>query len=1559
MGDAQFSRYLLIVLLLRTVCSQTLVSSTFKNTEFSLKGVSYEYLVLDIDYEEDLYSLAGSPCSCTQDSVDECFNGTTIETVVDETGYDVIELTEDTWVEYKSSEVMYFKFTLEPTEENPCPIAAIEWNHGGSWVGIRVSNDEIPSKKTYQWSQVSWAPGYKTICSSDPFYGFGTYYIGVFPDTIGKPSNFKLRYSTGETKECDDIEELEPQSEEDYEELEIEWEWIYDGLYMEGVALYDDYKYYRLLLDEDCVDIGISVRSVVLSDADFDLYISRYEDPYLDDFVYEWTSFDDGDDNIAIANLCKPDDLGEDDDFILYISVYSYRGSEDGTPFHLVASTDADQIKLLPLTSWGERSFETFLFDSFSLHCGDEELYCSSAQYADCDSEPYRCCFPLNYAHPSTKGSNPLVVSNTYSDELAALTRSDFDMAYPEIVPGRFSVGIMTARRTPTTYEQYFHGNISECTGKFYGTIVIEDGSPLTDEMSFTERSVSCDYEKFHEWKDNYTNAITEVEEAATSTLLSDALLNLNFLFLDDIYYDCRDNMKEFISYENKLVKSYTEQYSCYDKPGTDAFYESACCNYQNRLDNCCSPSSFDLTQSVPTDTITDNLESQCSVGTCSSYRAEDLIGNAASAYKCIEELNNEVGEFISSNPSAFVYDCRKSLMSDDNGGRTCESDSDCVEGSSCDEITHRCDHGIDEIFDCFAESIDPKLGQLLFAQWELTSEYSQAEFISELNSRLVIDECTGPGSVVYQDHIQYTREQNTCEDDCVLTDVEPNCFENTCDVPDICVGSPDGSQCYRFFASVAGISGCEEEKRCSWMDCTGVDGSTCVDDCDVGGFACVLCDSNGVCTELPGITDEETCNLGVCNLDKSITDASSCSSIGVCSSLCNGTACADQTECESEGSYCSDIDYLSPWIIDGWEGEDAETIGQDGLCISPFIVDFYGGAGCESYDYYPAFSGCVQYIDNQEECEDYDYVWYELAVDQATCENSETKCYSDYYEVFNAMDESKCDVCSLSYGPIFEWIEAEWTEGEMLTTSWVSRQATPIRSEGQTIDYLKLYEELENSYLRPVAFAYSTESLCLHDTEVNAIDTIACDCLAGNSDCHTANAVETRISVNNICPFIQYEIEGSNKKVFVPKSALDPEDLCQVLTIYQVGVQQFLLQSTAALSSDVFSSTFVNEYAIIEDTSGDIIGQLGSSGIRVEIEASLLDAISVCIIPLVDAISTRYVDPVFVELVEDKFIILNDIETYSNGEYICGNFSEAGTYFVAYLESGAQGISFDIVLRYIVSVIYFIVTIFAVVQGVQLKFEDQIVKKRDAKYNLKFIVLTIVILFSGTRGVYMLFPGDIPAWGTYLFFELPSFFFFTIYATILYLWVEISWLRKKVSRESQVKELYYAFLGFNVVIYIVFIIFILMFTFWPSTKLPCELTESLNEEKALINLVYLILIGVVTGALSISFLVAGIQLVIPLLKSSNSKKSVKRAATFTTIFTLCFLIKSILYLWSGIAGEQLPLYVFVPLEIIPALGLLSHIRPPCGCRKMYREYTVTRGTSKRGDGGKIRKRKK
>lgn len=237
-----------------------------------------------------------------------------------------------------------------------------------------------------------------------------------------------------------------------------------------------------------------------------------------------------------------------------------------------------------------------------------------------------------------------------------------------------------------------------------------------------------------------------------------------------------------------------------------------------------------------------------------------------------------------------------------------------------------------------------------------------------------------------------------------------------------------------------------------------------------------------------------------------------------------------------------------------------------------------------------------------------------------------------------------------------------------------------------------------------------------------------------------------------------------------------------------------------------------------------------------------------------------------------------------------CFNTTQPGTYFAVQLDPMWQTIEeIQPEFKYFAGALYILVILGTIYQYLQLHLEKNVFKQAgERKYGHKILFLTVILIFSIARAVYWFSP-DLGIAGDYLTFELPTFLFCSMYSSILYLWSEVVILTRKLrTGKTEVKTVFNLYVLFNLLLVVVFLVYVLLFNLWEDATLPCQINLSkASESKRIINTAYLITIGVITLGMALLFIVEGLMLfcyIFKLNKRRAKKKNMLEQFSYNNI---------------------------------------------------------------------------
>lgn len=1124
--------------------------------------------------------------------------------------------------------------------------------------------------------------------------------------------------------------------------------------------------------------------------------------------------------------------------------------------------------------------------------------------------------------------------------------------AYDQLQSNKLLFGIQIAHRTSgSDYTRYVDPSIdlSRCTIRWRNLLIGgQSAEPLTTAVTFTPRNLTCDNTAFTKTKDQiyeYMNSMYSVESQGALTL---AHLRLAFTAFSPVFSGCK-NLIDSLTTQNSSALVYAGLTNCNALWGTEAYDSSPCCSADVAYSQCCAPYSLNHSIVLPSQVLPTNIQSQCAAPECSSKVVNNYVrllqktNDVASG--CSANFRSVAGASVISGKTSFIRACREEILGADLLGLPCESNSDCLAGRSC-LPSGRCDHNESLVMDCFASRIDPVVGTFLLRRWGVSGAYSKEKLRSEMPLRIFNTTCIGGNAVRYRDHYWYQTTTPFCSDDCKLSESEPRCLESSCSVPDICDRSVTGNSCWRFWSfNRADSVGCLADRYCSWIDCKASfpsDSVGCEAACTNASLiaqpVCVQCSTPYSCATNSDIEafDETRCNVGLCTADLAETDATACRNKGICTAKCRNPSnmteeldCPSLAACSAAG-VCSDSFDVAPAI--------ASLIGSgDSICILPFDFESGTGASCRNSSAVQVASGCaVSDFQSRASCVAASGYWHVLAMNSSACAAvAPMECFDGDSGSFLGRSRVECQRCTSQWRAPYSWSRGEWTPGSVAPLRWVNREWKASNTLGTAINYPQFTEEVGKAIADDVSTAFLTESLCRFDNLLKTVGAVACDCTAarGLGSCFSSGAGARQIGVGRVCPSLNNSISVSPVTVYASPTALSADESCKVVRISLTPNDQFALSGLSALTSEIFKQRITNVFAVARNSLGAVVGQILSDAIATEYDGLTAIPMRVCILT-VDSIPrdsryTRY-DMARLDATTNKIFVLGTNATYVSGE-VCAQISNSGTYFaVATVPIWKEVPAYDEAQRtqsFVGAALYYFVVAFGVAQAFILSLWDR------RNFVQRLLLIAVVTAFNLIRGAYLtLAPGtlDQAPGARYVFFEFPTFLFFSAYSVVLYLWTLVIQRSQKMGNTRAADRPARIFLlGINVFFYAVFILFIILFTTLGTSSSPCAFSEAqaqarLNESQRTLGIAYQAVIALICLILAAIFCVQGVRLVwlLRAFRTNESKsRSVRRILLTSTaaVCTVSFVVRCAVFIAAS-AGASLPVIVFVLLEVIPSL---------------------------------------
>jgi hypothetical protein len=1546
-----YSHILLIFFVLISSCYSLppqLLSATQYEKSATILGGEQRYITYELDFDQDLYYQENWPCPCTTQGVKNCTSVPFSSSEVNETGYNITILKKDEYIyrETNFTELTYYKFDINISDFTECPIIYVDLQSIYGQMQLLISNDGIPTLYNYQWYKYQLQRDSVWICSTDPRFKWGTWYITVqnaAPVTLRNA--YRIKWSVvSKSNTCrGNIGNSRSQPIQVNNSMQLQ----------DGIAHYSKlplllYEYYHYFPTTVCIDYSMSARqSDPLQEGDVDIYMSL-SDPYTSfETGYDYSAYINHDDSMALRSLCSP--TGKLSDFVIYSAVQTWKGDMVQV---MVVATETYTFISRPVTELPPQGlFNSLTGSTFELSCSnsdtsdvvqEEVFYCQFPAHIYCmePQAPYQCCSPL-MAIPPTESANPLWPSLRAFRDLEFSRQLPWDLpSYTEAqnnwsnIPKRLTLAILRDVRYSNELRKFVQNeNMNNCTLKWKHNFANYAGEPIQKLVTFTNKQLNCNYVKFKEYLTRANQLIQNMEETLDYSKLQMYHLQLQILMIDDVVLGCKKYIDQLFKIKNQSI-DYLNQYQCYNYRYTVEYDYDPCCTYMGTLHKCCEDKNITIyRQSLDEikDTPVECLQPECSAAVLNQYLQDNsLINNRTKG--CTSQWDTIASSDVVSSLTDFIAQCRNDLLGYyDMQGITCTNNLDCQYGVECNLITKKCLHNDSHVIQCWIDNMDIELQQSLFNYWKIQQPVTTPSLYQEIYNRIMTPNCVGPGSLHFRDHWFWDTMASDCHDVCTDNNLAPLCFENDpmkCPIPAECPEASESS-CFHWWTFIGvtpqEINECTTSQGCNWKipsSCSSrnLTDSECITDCNVGTPVCLSCDG----TECYDTDFNQTeCNIGLCSINFTIHDVSLCESSGVCSL---GTL-KDKIECENNG-ICTDSGLL-----------------QDS-CFSPFQPDFYGTPYCGGLN--PEFEfGClVPNITDKSSCESQsdewgNYLWVESGnklTNQNSCTSaSENQCFNDPYGLWVKMDQKDCNLCGLNYEGTLNWEQGVWTVGKIIKLEWTIRQVQPLRQIQNSLDYLLFYQEISQAIMSKVSLAFSTESICRNVPILNAIGQLTCDCLDKQSTCY--NSTSNKLGVGRACPFIESNINLGDVTLHIFNDTLYYNESCKPIYVSKYSSSQYQQQPVSRISSDLFITRSPNVLAIVRDTSNQIVGQIVSDGFGITwsgIQGTNLPLYICILIDPNNQIDSNF-DKIALSYKNDQGVVVvySDAEIIDNS--ICGYIEQPGVYFGSKIASNSsiltQNIQSTANWGYSACFLYGILIIITVIQLVRICKRN----KSSPVIKVKIMALIITLIFSIVRTINMsvfTLPWYVGTTGIdiILLVEIPTILFYVMYFSIIYVWFKIIISTNKLKNNISDTTIIKGYLITNMTVLILFIIF--MITYYVITEdilPPCKSTLTTSRPKHhIVNVAYLLFMSILSTVITIIYIVVGTKF----LKELRREKIMQRkdliimTSLILTSFSILFIIRSIVILWSAVTNAVLPVIVYVLLEFLPSLVMLYYINP-------------------------------
>ena len=1466
-------------------------------------------------------------------------------------------MTEGVWYDssiYTTYGAQYWAFDVPASLAGSCPMIRFEMQVSVGTLSAFISARTIPTSGEYDFTRSFSSHSWSTICPSHPAFYYGRYYVNIANAAARSTNIYRMRFSIIQSPTCLGRDTLPPPGVTETAPANAVPSWIPDGvmqtLVVSPTANINNPRFFKMYAPGRCTNVSAAVyRTNPTQDWPF-IYLSTANGIPTEASLATTIAYQRVPEAWINIQYCNPN--ASQDYNIFYFAIMPR--TTGNLQFVLTTDQYIPPIALSSLSYSANRQ-EIMYGAAPSLNCPNAQQVCRYFGYRGCEASGIsQCCYHF-LPIPAEQNVQAMWPWNTADTSVGQFHQNiDWTDMQP-IVPGKMAWALNMEWSDANTRTVYLDVDPGQCNITLGRGFVNSRYEPLTDlSISFTPKQLDCDYETYINVS-NRIQALTETyidgtavdtdretgapASAANSknTVAAVALQQLRIAIAswNDGYIGCQDMI--FDRFAN-VTQNYNESESyaiCNHFPGTAAWRQDACCNADLLPTVSCRPTVVPQPLPILGSVRKSAMESNtCENPQCSQSAVEALIYTnnhiQDPSSGCLAALGERASVELATDRLAFTYSCINDLLGDDLLGVRCSSTDDCrtianetyfTDDASitCDSKRGRCNFTPQNVLNCMAHKVDIDTALGLFSQWGIAGKPDVASLYSAFESRWLRSQCTGPNALRYRAGFRFTLLTPGCEDYCNLNNLEPSCVDTSksrteaCEVPTVCDFSVNTSRaiCWRTWQPTTDdAAGCLSSKICNWRrndtyPCPYSSSEDCTDACEdssLSEFVCADCtkDITNTCLEIESITDENTCNAGLCTTDSSITDAATCEATGTCSGRCVG---CDQAQCESVGA-CSDYVAFKPLA-------DA---GIDGVCIARRNYSAQSGVWSCPTGFTNIGWTCANMNAsfNESSCSAAPFwfytSWYEFATSAETCaSNSGSFCFQRSINSYTYRNISECNVCGADciWTTPYTWGPAIWTPGRMQPLSWFRREYVSQASMTETVDLKQATADVNEAITRDFAFAYYTDALCRYDSRDDLVTSVVCDCATSDASNCFQNRAQAAVGSIRVCPFQYRSLGTAVAIVTVPSTAAVTQTSCKILTVSETSVGKYQVPPDHSVTHALFNKIIENPFLIVVNDKDAIVGQLISDAATVNFDFTPDVPIQICVLVEefldIDKSLTHYT---LARIQSDNSIEVYDSsnlaseaanvtdftydtqfeENSSTRNRICGYTKTSGTFFAVAVVPNYKLLNPKPSGETIAAAtLYSALLAMGLIQGLML-FID---RARQVKLlAFKFVAVTIVCVNAAIRVAYVLLPSNRFKKGTeslqFILFEAPTFFCFSVFTVIVYLWAMIVMTTRNYGKRGGFitnRTLRNLFILSNVFMYAVFVVFIYLLAILPAKtkESPCflgNLDSAITDVERTIKIAYWIYQMVIAVILAVGFTCTVIFMIRILLSLSNARGS-------------------------------------------------------------------------------------
>lgn len=417
------------------------------------QGTTYNYVVYDVDYDQELYLANNYPCSCIYSCPNKDEESLNVEAT---------ELDKGQWIESTmTGDFILTKFYL-PKNEGCKIVRVILSDHWGSVTGY-IGVGRIPSPTDYDFVKFPKGRDEVRICPSDEKWNWGWWYVLIVSTEDRTLDHFEVSWNTIEPSRCTG-------------EVQTDNYTLVNNVAYSSEVTSEEYQHFKFFPSTNCTNISVSLRGKG------ELYTS-FSNEQPTELDYEYASRTKEDNVVTLMNIC----LGGS----FYITVRSV------SSFTLVATTDAT-FTLRPLKDIPpQQLIHSLSYGQVSLECDTSVYLCEHPAYEGClDRDSLNCCgkfspiIPIENSHPWR--TVPTDLSREYSSLPWKMSETPTNLLSRRL-------SFMQYLNKESSSEGRIFSKNEQCRIRFGKGITNSVGESVNDVTSFEEEHLDCNIsEEFH-----------------------------------------------------------------------------------------------------------------------------------------------------------------------------------------------------------------------------------------------------------------------------------------------------------------------------------------------------------------------------------------------------------------------------------------------------------------------------------------------------------------------------------------------------------------------------------------------------------------------------------------------------------------------------------------------------------------------------------------------------------------------------------------------------------------------------------------------------------------------------------------------------------------------------------------------------------------------------------------------------------------------------------------------------------------------------------------------------